>query len=139
MLYTFDFMIPANTPINSPVEKQITIEGQALTSIIILIPPGHAALTGLQIYYGDLQLVPANKGEWLKGDDETLTFPETFELPEPTTTLNMLGYNLDTQNNHTFYVRLVTVSESEYVAPSTVAQANTAMATFFQRLLGKKT
>lgn len=136
MLFTFDFMIPKNTPITFPVTQEVEVKGHVLTNIIVLIPAGHSALTGMQVFYGDLQLVPANQGEWLKGDDETISFPETFELPEPTTTLQLKGYNLDTTNDHTFYVRIITVAEEQYVAPSLITKANTALNEFLRRIVG---
>lgn len=108
MLWTIDFTIPANTPRENPVEASLTVEGDVITWVSILIPSGHFALAGMKILYGNKPLIPEEVDMWIKGNNETLQWEDYIPLPERETTLRFMGYNLDTDNDHTFYVRIVT-------------------------------
>jgi len=110
MLFVKYFNIPANTSKTSPKTDTVTLIGEVLERVIILIPSGHVGLTGLQIYYGDYQLIPRPADEWLKGDNVLLNVPLMFELPEYETTLKLRGYNEDDTYDHTFYLYFITVS-----------------------------
>ena len=110
MLHVKYFTIPKSTPSTSPKVDRVELIGEVLERVVILIPSGHVGLTGLQIYYGDYQLIPQPKGEWLKGDNVLLNVPVMFELPEYETALQLRGYNEDDTYDHTFYLYFITVS-----------------------------
>jgi len=119
MIYVIDFTVPADTPADLPVSQSITVRGDYITQVNILIPPGHTALAGLRLYYGNKQLIPANEGEWLKGDGEILVWDEWIEIPGGEDKFILKGYNLDDTYDHTFYVRIVTTYK-KYIMPSDV-------------------
>jgi len=116
MIWTTSITIPPNTPSTSPVEQSFTIKGDYLVGVSVLIPAGHHAVAGLRIYYGNRQIIPANEDGWLRGDDESLYWSENMKLPEPETTLRILGYNDSTNYDHTFYIRFIT-EWSDFVPP----------------------
>jgi len=103
MLYTTSITIPANTPASSPVTKDIMLKSGVLTKVSVLIPAGHFALAHLIIRYGGTQIIP-DVGD-ISGDDETLSWSEYIDIPEPHRTLTLVGWNDDDTYAHTFYIR----------------------------------
>jgi len=108
MLYVKYFTIPKSTPVSSPVKGEVEIDGDMLERVYVLIPPGHYALAGLQIYYGELQIMPANIGEWLRGDNVVVNCTLDLELHDHPTKFVLKGYNEDERYDHTFYCYFVT-------------------------------
>jgi len=115
-IYVTKLTVPANTPEDSPAEVKLTVMKGVLTYVSVLIPYGHHALAGLRINYGDLQIIPHNEGEWIRGDGETLAWSDYEPIPHRNTPLRIQGYNEDDTYAHTFYIRLVVVPE-KYLMP----------------------
>lgn len=112
-LYIAELSIPANTPPTSPQKAVVELWEEVLEQVIILIPAGHMALTGLKVFYGDEQLIPKPHGAWLKGDNLTLSFKMMWRLPERPTRLRLEGYNNDDTYDHTFYLYFITAMKEE--------------------------
>jgi len=112
-VYVAKITIPANTPSSNPVETTVTVEGDVITKIIVLIPAGVRALAGISIFYGIKQYFPREEDTWITGDNESIPFDVYISLPESPCQLKIKGYNDDTKYQHTFYLRLVTGWESE--------------------------
>jgi len=106
-IYTALLTIPPNTPKYSPKEVKIPLEGDFITGITVVIPPGHAGLTGLAIFYGIWQFAPLPPGEWFIGDNEKIDWVERFEIPEGKAEIILRGYNEDDTYEHGFIVRLM--------------------------------
>jgi len=131
-IYTAKLTVPAGTPRDSPVSVSVDLAKAVLTRILVRIPPGHCAVTGLRILYGRLQLWPEERGTWLSGDDETLTWDEYFELPHDPTRLTIEGYNESTEYEHSFLIRFATL-------PKRIALWQLALSRFveaFRKLTG---
>jgi len=105
-VYTFDFPIAANTLEGSPATLDLVLEKGTVSRINVIIPPGHAALAGLQILANTTQILP--KTGWLKGDRDNLIFDVDVSVPMVGTAykLNAKGYNSDDTYQHTFYIRM---------------------------------
>jgi len=105
-VYTFDLPIPANTPEGSPTTQNLVLEKGTVSRFNIIIPPGHAALAGLQIYADTTQILP--KTGWIKGDRDNLILDVDVSVPLVASTymLNARGYNIDDTYLHTFYIRI---------------------------------
>ena len=78
-----------------------------VTNFMVLIPPGHLALARCRVLYGLDQILPAKVGTWLRGNAESLNFPEFFDPPEQPYELRFQGWNEDSTFDHTFYFRVV--------------------------------
>jgi len=106
MLYQVSLTIPANTPVDNPVEKSIKIEEQVLVRIGVHFPRGCCHLPYVAIFYGYKQIWPSEKGEWLSGDNVTIWDDCLIRLPDKPTELRLLGYNEDEAFDHTitFYL-----------------------------------
>ncbi len=102
--YSLVFTVPRNTAETSPYEPKLPVSGGILHQVSILIPAGHAGLTGCAIDEGLHQIAPSNQNEWFKGDDVRFTYPEYIELPRDTRELVLRGFNLDDTYDHSFVI-----------------------------------
>jgi len=105
--YPVDLEIPPLTSADEPVERRVEIKEGVVTNWMLLIPPGHLALAGIRVLYGLDPILPAAPDSWIKGDGESLNFPEFFDPPEQPYELRVQGYNTDETFPHTFYLRIV--------------------------------
>jgi len=105
-IYTALLTIPPNTSKDNPKEAKITLEGDILTEVTIVIPPGHAGLTGIALFYGIEQIAPLPSGEWLIGDNQVIPWVERWEIPEGKAEITLRGYNEDDTYEHSFICRL---------------------------------
>lgn len=64
---------PPNTTAAAPQSTNWTVGNGALDRVDIVIPPGHQALTGIQLQWGGRQLVPYDGAEFVQGDDDEIT------------------------------------------------------------------
>lgn len=107
-LYVLDFNIPKNTPETTPATADLTMDAGTVSRINIIIPPGHAALAGLQLFNDTEQVIP--KTGWIKGNDDNLIFDVDITLvgtgSPAVYKLTAKGYNLDDTYDHTFYIRV---------------------------------
>lgn len=93
--------VPKGTASSAPATAPWDLGSVVIVNIEVMIPPGHAGLTGLAIAYSGQQLVPwANGNAWLKGDDLTRVIPFDFQVGRP---LTLSGFNTDIFD-HTFYL-----------------------------------
>jgi len=111
--YFTSLSIPANTPVETPAEKEIIIEGEILSEIAYLIPPGWSALARFAIFYGIKQIYPEPEADWVTGDDVYRPVPITWRMPESKLTLTIKGYNTDDTYAHGIYIWLLTKPEEE--------------------------
>jgi len=111
--YFIKLTIPANTPSDKPVETTIQVEGEVLTEIAYLIPPGWAALAHFAFYYGIKQFYPEPEGLWITGDNMYREVMVKWTLPESPCKLTIKGWNEDDTFEHTVYIWLLTEVEVE--------------------------
>lgn len=104
--------VPKNTTAASPYSVTFNVSNGKVVRWEVDIPPGHAYLTGLQVYYNYGVIVPfGNNAEWLSGDDENIVYIDDLNLASHSSPqLVFKGYNLDTVNDHTFRVRISILS-----------------------------
>ncbi len=102
--YSLVFTVPKNTPEQTPLEQKLPVSPGILHQVSVMIPPGHAGLTGCAIDAGLHQIAPTNQNAWFKGDDVDYSYPEYVELPAGITQLTLRGFNLDTANDHGFVI-----------------------------------
>ena len=70
-----DVTCPASTPTTAPMEVPFPgMQPGIPRRVTILIPPGHALMTGIALGYGHTPLLPENQPGFFTGDDERLVF-----------------------------------------------------------------
>lgn len=93
--------VPAGTASSAPTTLSWNLGAVILGSLEVMIPKGHAGLTGLAVTYSGQQLLPwVNAGGWLIGNDLDRRFTMQFEVGRPIT---LSAYNTDIFA-HTFYL-----------------------------------
>lgn len=95
----------ANTTAASPLETAISLPRGTLERITVVIPSGHAGLTGLALQYAGEHVWPWGPNTWLEGDDEVVESDIGFSLEGAN--LIVRTYNTDDTFDHDHLIRLV--------------------------------
>jgi len=134
--YFLRLTVPANTPSSSPASSRLEVEGDYVYEIAYFIPPGHAGLTGLRVYYGDLQLLPRNVDEWIRGDGIYRSITTRWRFGSRRTTLTFKAFNDDDTYEHSFYIYVVTASVDEVLSTARLEKVFAPVARFLKRMVG---
>ena len=103
------------TPANAPVEVLFNDAPGLLVKVTIVIPGGHAGLTGIALGYGHQQVLPRTPGAFISGDDEEPWYDMSNYPPGPAWSAFVCNLDLIP---HTWEVRL---EYNEITGPVTVA------------------
>ena len=115
MIYVEEITAPAGTSKDNPVTKDVEVTKGLVYKINIVIPSGHAGLTGLWITRGNFQVWPVVAGTFFKGDNEHIDFDDMYLVDEPPFVFKLHMFNNDDTYDHTMIVRLGLVSKEEYM------------------------
>lgn len=114
---------PANTPQATPLEVDVSFPAGKVVGIGLVIPWGHAFLTGLAIAQAHQIVIPRTGASWFTSDDERLTFDYNDQLMSGG--WSVFTYNTDIVNPHSwylrFYVQELTAAEEAQVANEVTA------------------
>lgn len=105
---------PANTPQSAPIETDLSFHPGEVGRIEIVIPAGHAYVTGLAIAQAHGIIIPASGGQWLQGDDDIVHWPVQDFLNNGS--WSAFTYNTDPTYDHTWFLRFL-VAENTPPAP----------------------
>ncbi len=105
MLYEFDLTIPANTPASAPVSILASLAPGRVSQVSVTFPAGCIGLVHAYIVRSMHQVWPTNPGEQIKGDGQSVTWPEDYNLDDDPFTFTCYGYNLDDTYAHTLTFR----------------------------------
>ncbi len=94
---------PRNTAQAAAQSTNWTCGQGLLERVDIVIPPGHANLTGLQILWGGRQVVPYDGAEFITGDNDEITVD--LGLWVQTGVLVVRTFNTDDTFAHAFLLR----------------------------------
>jgi hypothetical protein len=97
-------MVPAGTPVSAPVSTTVPVPVGTVVKVTIVIPPGHAGLTGLQVLLAGTPIIPYAGAAYLIGDN----YQDSWEIGQDVNpgNLTLAGYNTDIFQ-HTFYTRFL--------------------------------
>jgi len=97
----YDVFVFSDTPKGS-FASSLDFDPGVVVSIEVQIPGGHSGKTGIQIWYGDAQVLPVQADKWFVGNKTR----QRIELTDPFP--GGLGWRAEAYNNgkrnHTFYV-----------------------------------
>lgn len=128
---------------NSPLEElktPIEVRGDYLTKFEVRFARGCYGLLGVSLYYGELQIIPENHGELLKGDDESVRWEGKIPLPEKKTKFTVYTKNEDDSYDHRALIRIHTAYAYELPEVDTVNQVRRSIAPIvqtFSKLFGR--
>jgi hypothetical protein len=112
--------VPANTASTSPVTQDVSFAAGNVIAVQIVIPDGHAFLTGIGLAQSQAVVIPFAGVGFITGNDETIPFDWSDVLQNGS--WQIVAYNIDAFYGHTFYVRFF-VNELASTAPAVVASA----------------
>jgi hypothetical protein len=117
LVYEFQPTTPANTASSSPYTADMIFPPLEVDIIEWMVPTGPQGNLGWQLMYNNALVIPQN-GTWIITDGEFGRW-EIDELPTAGS-WGFQGYNSDTVNDHTVYLRFL-------VSPIAQIAANSAM------------
>ena len=104
MLFKTDLLIPSGQEFDDPASTTMTLCEGTIVRTFILFPSGCAGLAWVQIWLNGYQLIPWERGEWLRGDDHIIPDNSRYPVTGPPRLLTIFGYNEDTLWPHTVQV-----------------------------------
>ena len=96
---------PAGTLQANAIEVDLSFTPGIVTEVEIVIPWGHAGLTGLAIAQAHSIIIPASGDVWISGDDDVIRWPVDNYLNSGS--WSAFVYNLDVSNPHSWYFRFL--------------------------------
>jgi hypothetical protein len=94
-LYQATILTPPGTTAALPLTSNLPLEDAELVSVTILIPDGHAGLTGIRILQAGKEIVPWSNDDWLISNDEIVTVPIGNQI-------TAVGLQIQTYNTDAF-------------------------------------
>lgn len=92
----------------------------------MIIPDGHAGLTGVALQYAGEHVFPFEADSWIEGNDEALDYPLDFEVGGAD--VQILTFNTDDTYPHDHIVRILhedpELAAAAVVAPIFVAPSD---------------
>lgn len=101
-VYTTQLTVPAGTLQSAPVSQQVVLDDIQLDSVQVIIPDGHASLTGCAVVAGGNPVVPFTIGTFISGNGEAPEF--SYGAQVGANQLTVIAFNTDVYP-HTFYFR----------------------------------
>lgn len=120
--------VPAGTLSSAPLSTDVSFDQGTVTRVEIVIPDGHAGLTGLALQQAQQQIIPEDAGTWVISNDETIGWDVSDYLNNGN--WQTLAYNTDVFD-HSFYLRFLievidTTAQAAAVAQFTAAAPGVA-------------
>lgn len=111
----FDVAVPAGTAKTAATETDTNFAQGTVTSVEIVIPDGHAGLTGITILQAHQQVIPWTAGAFIVGNAEVIRWDVAGFLDNGSWSVRC--YNTDVYD-HTFHLRFL-VNENSATGPGT--------------------
>lgn len=114
-VYIFHVTCPAGTAVAAPVTQDCSFNQAEVQEIEVIIPDGHAGLTGLQLQQAHQAVIPYNAGGYIHGNDEQLRFAVEDYIDNGN--WQALMYNIDVYD-HSWDVRFYCGNAAQPAAPA---------------------
>jgi len=101
----FTVTVPVNTAQASPQVTNVSFNPGNVVGIQIIIPAGHAGLTGIALRSGKSQYVPRTSGSFVVSDDEVVKWD--VEGAPGTGNWEAVAFNTDDSYSHSFFLRFL--------------------------------
>ena len=106
MIWAWDINITANKLTTAPETQILKLSKGVIVKVDIKFARGCHGMVKVRLRHEESQLVPLSRDEWITGDNETVSFPEFFELKTGPYQLKFLGCSPGTSYAHTVTVRI---------------------------------
>lgn len=105
---------PLSTTRASPQTTAVALPQGTLVRVEVVVPSGHAGLTGLALRYAGEHVWPWGPDTWIEADDEVLS--AVLDFPLGGSTLDVLTYNTDDTFDHDHLLRLTVLDPASPAA-----------------------
>jgi len=106
MSYAWDITITGNKPAAEPKEQTLDLHPGVITKVEVKFPAGCHGMVKARLFFGRFQIVPLSRGEWVTGDDESVSYPTYHEIVNEPAQLLFQGCSPGTSYSHTITVRV---------------------------------
>lgn len=113
MRYYVELEVPASTPITDPEVVELKLTPGVIDHLALYFPAGSAGNLYIQLWLNGYQLVPWERGQWLRGDDLLIPDSGRYEVNEEPYLLTVKGYSTASNYAHS---ALVSVELTPYQA-----------------------
>lgn len=96
--------IPSGTPISAPVTVDVSFPPRVVQRVDLLVPAGANGLVGFQLANSGGQVIPADAGDWIIANGETIVWPLENQIDSGS--WQVIGYNTGIYD-HTIYLRFL--------------------------------
>lgn len=122
-LYELTVTVPADTSDLAPHDVVWPLETAHLGGVTILVPDGHAGLTGIRAILAHQQIIPWGMFSWIVSNNEVIHVPFNDEINE--SGLVISTFNTDVFD-HSFYLRAEISTSGEGPSPAETVQLHPA-------------
>lgn len=106
MDYTAHITTPLSTAATAPVTTRIKVDRGFLRAGWIYFPVGPSGLLHCQLFHGNSQIAPANRGASFNLNNVLMPFLIGINIDEPPFEITVVTWNLSTDYDHTCNVLL---------------------------------
>ena len=106
MIFVLPVTIPANTARAAAVTSDLLLAPGVITKVDVEFPSGCVGLVSTFASRGASQIFPTNAGQEFAADDETITWPDEYEVADAPFSLRMTAWNTADSFAHTVTWRL---------------------------------
>lgn len=101
-IQTYVVTVPPSTQQVDAVEVELPMAPGIVRAVRVIIPPGHAGLTGIALAQAHQVVIPVIGSAWIKGDNRDPRFELENYLDADT--WSAFAYNTDAAYQHSFYL-----------------------------------
>lgn len=118
MLFTYNLTVPAGTTNASPVSYKMALSAGKIKTVEIDFPAGCHSLVNIRIMRQNSQIVPLSTGQYITGDDETITANVDKELGTVDFSVTLEGSSPTAVYDHIITIR-INVEQPVVIASAT--------------------
>lgn len=104
MRYHLELAVPVGTVVGAPYTSEMTLTPGVIDHVSLYFPPGSGGYLYVQLWLNGYQIIPWERGQWLRGDDVLLTDAGRYEVDEEPYILTVKGYSAATLYTHSVLV-----------------------------------
>jgi hypothetical protein len=107
MLFSWRITVTAGTAEDSPITETLKLTAGVMTLIQVRFEKGCKHLVMVKLLRAEHQILPANPGQWLTGDEETVVDEPYYELVVQPIDLKFLACSPSCTYDHDIAVRVL--------------------------------
>jgi hypothetical protein len=116
--YAVEVTASPGTSVTVPEVRDIALTDGVITRITLYFPPGSGGNLRVQLWLNGYQLLPWERGEWVRGDDVVLVDDSQYRVDEEPYLAIVKAYNTGTLYDHAAQVSIDLTPFTISIAPA---------------------